>query len=182
MQNVHIVHVYLFSINTYLHTKNLTRYKTGGTSGSRLSLATSGLLLAGVYAGPMMYPSSRNHKPHSLLLSWSVAKHSRGVGYAPVMPDQKKNPYGWVSSRGDGSRKEGFARRHRNPCVGVRSFPFHFTHHGDPIFLSGERIINARMGICQYPIINRVAAKIRMVPQNTHSSSVIVHSPLSCPV
>jgi hypothetical protein len=50
------------------------------------------------------------------------------------------------------------------------------------LFLTDGQIINARMGICQYPIKYRVAANIRMVPQNTHSSSVIVRSPLSCPV
>jgi len=36
-------------------------------------------------------------------LSWSVNAPSRGVGYAPA-PDQKKNPYGWVSGRGGKER------------------------------------------------------------------------------
>jgi hypothetical protein len=36
--------------------------------------------------------------------AWSIAPH-RGVGYAPA-PDQKKNPYGWVSGRGGKERIE----------------------------------------------------------------------------
>lgn len=50
------------------------------------------------------------------------------------------------------------------------------------LFLTDGRIINARMGICQYPIKYRVTANIRIVPQNTYSSLVIVHSPISDPV
>jgi len=44
----------------------------------------------------------------------------RGLGYGPVMPDQKKNPYSWVPSCGwrDRYRK---ITDNRNPCVGVRS-------------------------------------------------------------
>ena len=46
-----------------------------------------------------------DYKPHALLLSWSVAKHSRGVGYAPVVFTRKNEKKAVKSTPSDAARK-----------------------------------------------------------------------------
>lgn len=68
---------------------------------------------------------------------------------------------------------EGDSTNNRNPmCRGSVPTLLH-PATGGLFFLTDGQIIDARVGICQYPIINRVTANIRMVPQNTYSSSVM---------
>ena len=55
---------------------------------------------------------------------------------------QKKNPYGWVSGRGDGEQEGRICSSPPKPMRRGSSFLSYFAHHGDLIFLSGKETLN----------------------------------------